>query len=38
LGYDDNQLAIMLGCRPNSIRMKLTRARRKVLALVKRGK
>lgn len=37
LGYNDSQLAVLLGCRPSSVRMKLTRARRKVLELAKRG-
>ena len=31
LGYNDEQLAKTYGCKPDSIRMKLTRARRKAL-------
>lgn len=31
LGYDDRQLSELLSCAPGSIRMKLTRVRRKVL-------
>lgn len=34
LGYDDKKLAQMLGCKPGSVRMKLTRARRKALNLL----
>lgn len=37
LGYDDRRLAMMFGCKPNSIRMKLTRARRTVLCFLKEG-
>lgn len=37
LGYDDRQLASMLGCQPNSVRMKLTRARRKALKILREG-
>ena len=29
LGYHDDELATMLGCRKDSVRMKLTRARRR---------
>lgn len=32
LGYSDKELAQLLGCKPDSVRMKLTRARRKALA------
>lgn len=35
LGYDDKQLAKLLGCQPNSVRMKLTRAKRKAIELLK---
>lgn len=35
LGYDDKQLAKMLGCQPNSVRMKLTRAKRKAIEFLK---
>ena len=35
LGYDDKMLAELLGCQPGSVRMKLTRARRKVKAKMK---
>ena len=35
LGLSDNELAIEFCCSPNSIRMKLTRARRQVIKLVK---
>lgn len=38
LGYDDKELAVLLGCQPNSVRMKLTRARRKAMELLKEGK
>lgn len=38
LGYDDKELAALLRCRSNSVRMKLTRARRKALDLLKEGK
>lgn len=34
LDYDDEQLANGLGCQPRSVRMKLTRARRKALKLM----
>ncbi len=34
LGYTDNELAEQLGCKPGSIRMKLTRARRSAIALL----
>lgn len=34
LGYDDKKLSIIAGCSPNSVRMKLTRARRKVLKIL----
>ena len=37
LGQDDKQLAQLFGCSPASIRMKLTRARRMVLKLMKEG-
>lgn len=37
LGYDNKELAKMLGCAPSSIRMKLTRARRSVLKKLKVG-
>lgn len=37
LGYDDAQLASMIGCQPGSIRMKLTRARRKALKILREG-
>jgi len=36
LGLPDNELAQLLGCKPSSVRMKLTRARRKALAEAKR--
>ena len=35
LDYSDQQLAKLLGCKPSSVRMKLTRARRKVLSMLK---
>ena len=35
LGYSDDELGDQLGCKPASIRMKLTRARRKALELLK---
>lgn len=40
LGYSDQELAEQIGCKPGSIRMKLTRARRRALALLskERGK
>lgn len=34
LGYTDAELARILNCQPNSIRMKLTRARRRALTLL----
>ena len=34
LGYSDRQLSRLLGCRPSSVRMLLTRARRRARALV----
>lgn len=34
LGYNNNELARMFRCQPNSIRMKLTRARRNAFALL----
>lgn len=34
LGYENEELGRMLGCRTDSVRMKLTRARRKVLQLM----
>ena len=34
LGYSDRQLAASLGCNPDSIRMKLTRARRRAMKLL----
>lgn len=34
LGYSDHELALQLKCKPDSIRMKLTRARRKALKLL----
>lgn len=37
LDYDDEQLANGLGCQPRSVRMKLTRARRKALKLMEGG-
>ena len=36
LGYDNNRLGQLLGCQTSSIRMKLTRARRKALALIRK--
>ena len=36
LGYDDNKLSQLLGCQTSSIRMKLTRSRRKALALIRK--
>ena len=36
LGLSDQELARLIGCKPNSIRMKLTRARRKALNEVKK--
>lgn len=35
LGYNDRELAGKLKCKPSSIRMKLTRARRKALSLLR---
>lgn len=35
LGYSDAELAQDLGCKPNSVRMKLTRARRSALRVLK---
>ena len=37
LEMSDAQLSELLGCKPESVRMKLTRARRKALELMKRG-
>lgn len=37
LGYDNGELAQILGVKLDSVRMKLTRARRKVLALLAKG-
>lgn len=37
LGLSDEELAAEFGCNSNSIRMKLTRARRQVIKLVKEG-
>jgi len=37
LGLSDKELAAEFDCSPNSIRMKLTRARRQVIKLVKEG-
>ena len=37
LGYNDDELSKCLECKPSSVRMKLTRARRKVLNLLKGG-
>lgn len=37
VGLSDEELAIEFNCSPNSIRMKLTRARRQVIKLVKEG-
>lgn len=34
LGYNDSELALQLGCKPDSIRMKMTRARRKAFDLM----
>ena len=34
LGYDNQELGQMLGCQANSVRMKLTRARRRALRLM----
>ena len=38
LKYGDKELARDFGCQPNSIRMKLTRARRKLMVIMKRSK
>lgn len=35
LGYNDYELAKEIGCKPSSIRMKLTRARRRALMIIK---
>lgn len=35
LGLSDGELALLLGCKPSSVRMKLTRARRRALALMR---
>lgn len=35
LGYNDYELAIEIGCKPGSIRMKLTRARRHALTIIR---
>ena len=37
LGASDAELAVFLGCKPGSVRMKLTRARRRVMELLKEG-
>lgn len=37
-GYDDRELAEILHCKANSVRMKLTRARRKALCQMTKGK
>lgn len=34
LGYNDNEIGEMLGCKANSVRMYLTRARRKAMELI----
>lgn len=34
LGYSDQELAEEIGCQANSIRVKLTRARRRALAII----
>ena len=34
LGYSDQQMAVSLKCSPGSIRMKLTRARRRAMKLL----
>lgn len=36
LGYDNKKLGQLLGCQPSSVRMKLTRARRKALTLIQK--
>lgn len=38
LKYGDKELVRDFGCQPNSIRMKLTRARRKLMVIMKRSK
>lgn len=38
LGYSDGELAAQLGCSDSSIRMKLTRARRRALAMLTQNK
>lgn len=35
LGWSDNELASMLGIQPQSVRMRLTRAKRKAIQLMK---
>lgn len=37
LGLSDAELAEQYGCRPDSIRMKLTRARRQALKILREG-
>lgn len=37
LGLDDKALAEIVGCKPDSVRMKLTRARRRIVKLMKEG-
>lgn len=37
LGYSDEELAVQLECKPASIRMKLTRARRRALQILTEG-
>lgn len=34
LGYSDSELALQIGCKPDSIRMKMTRARRRAFDLM----
>mgnify|MGYP001031898794 FL=1 len=34
LGYNDNEIGEMLGCKASSVRMYLTRARRKAMELI----
>lgn len=36
LGYDNIKISQLLGCRPSSVRMRLTRARRKALELMRK--
>ena len=36
LGYDNEKISQLLGCRPSSVRMRLTRARRKALELMRK--